>query len=65
LARNWTTLEELRAIRLIVSRRRFEAKKLVIDGVDVAKKLTELSSKAESQQKQIEELSKQLREMKK
>jgi predicted nucleic acid-binding Zn-ribbon protein len=48
-----------------------EAKKFIIDGVDVGKKLTELSNKVielsnkvESQQKQIEELSKQLREMK-
>ena len=42
-----------------------EAKKLIIDGVDVMKKLTELSDTVESQQKQIDTLTKELRELKK
>ena len=33
-----------------------ETKKLVVDGVDILKKLNELSAKVESQQKQIDEL---------
>ena len=33
-----------------------ETKKLIVDGVDILKKLNELSAKVESQQKQIEEL---------
>jgi len=35
-----------------------ETKKLVVDGVDILKKLNELSAKVESQQKQIDELKK-------
>ena len=35
-----------------------ETKKLIVDGVDLLKKLNELSVKVESQQKQIEELKK-------
>jgi len=35
-----------------------ETKKLIVDGVDILKKLNELSAKVESQQKQIDELKK-------
>jgi len=35
-----------------------EAKKLIVDGVDILKKLNELSAKVESQQRQIDELKK-------
>jgi len=40
------------------------AGKLVVDGVDVMKKLTELSNTAESQQKQIEELKNTVEDLK-
>ena len=42
-----------------------ETKKLVVDGVDILKKLNELSVKVESQQRQIEELKKAVEELKK
>ncbi|PIZ00300.1 hypothetical protein COY62_03295, partial [bacterium (Candidatus Howlettbacteria) CG_4_10_14_0_8_um_filter_40_9] len=49
-----------------------EAKKLVVDGVDILKKLNELSDKSdkqqkiiENQQKQIEELQRTVKELKK
>ena len=42
-----------------------ETKKLIVDGVDILKKLNELSVKVESQQKQIEELKKTVKELKK
>jgi len=35
-----------------------ETKKLIVDGVDILKKLNELSVKVESQQRQIDELKK-------
>ena len=41
-----------------------ETKKLIVDGVDILKKLNELSVKVESQQKQIEELKKSIEEVK-
>ena len=42
-----------------------ETKKLIVDGVDILKRLNELSVKVESQQKQIEELKKAVEELKK
>ena len=42
-----------------------ETKRLIVDGVDILKKLNELSLKVESQQKQIEDLKKSLEELKK
>lgn len=42
-----------------------ETKKLIVDGVDILKKLNELSAKVESQQRQIEELKKTVEELKK
>ena len=42
-----------------------ETKKLIVDGVDILKKLNELSVKVESQQRQIEELKKAVEELKK
>lgn len=41
-----------------------ETKQLIVDGVDIAKKLTELSNKADTQQKQIDELKKAIEELK-
>jgi len=41
-----------------------EAKKIMINGMDVAKKLTELSQKVESQQNQINELKKTVEQLK-
>ena len=42
-----------------------ETKKLIVDGVDILKKLNELSVKVESQQRQIDEMKKSLEELKK
>jgi len=42
-----------------------ETKRLIVDGVDILKKLNELSVKVESQQKQIEELKRTVKELKK
>ncbi len=42
-----------------------EAQKLVVDGVDVGKKLMELSNKVEKQEKTIEDLQKQIDGLKK
>ncbi|KKT99167.1 MAG: FG-GAP repeat protein [Candidatus Collierbacteria bacterium GW2011_GWB2_45_17] len=42
-----------------------ETKQLIVDGVDIAKKLTELSNKVDSQQKQIDDLKKVIEKLKK
>lgn len=60
--------ESRRFAELVVAKVRvglIEAKKLVVDGVDIVKKLNELSAKVQDQQKEIEELQKTVEEMKK
>jgi hypothetical protein len=42
-----------------------ETKKLIVDGVDIVKKINELSAKVESQQKEIEALKEEIRKLKK
>jgi hypothetical protein len=42
-----------------------ETKKLIVDGVDILKKLNELSAKVESQQKEIESLKEEIKKLKK
>jgi hypothetical protein len=42
-----------------------ETKKLIVDGVDILKKLNELSAKVESQQKEIEALKEEIKKLKK
>jgi hypothetical protein len=42
-----------------------ETKKLIVDGVDIVKKLNELSAKVESQQKEIEALKEEIKKLKK
>jgi len=42
-----------------------ETKKLIVDGVDIVKKLNELSAKVDSQQKEIEALKEEIKKLKK
>jgi hypothetical protein len=42
-----------------------ETKKLIVDGVDILKKINELSAKVESQQKEIEALKEEIKKLKK